>query len=298
MSAAEKSLLFFPGCTLQGMAADYGMSARQVFAALGSPLRDLPGWACCGSTSAHALDPFLAVAMAAANLAKVPADGGPLSVCCAACYNRLKSANHHLAASGAGEIKDRLRSELDITYDGSVPVRHLLEILAQDIGLERITASVKRDFSSLKVAPYYGCLLVRPPDVMNFDDPEEPVLMDQVLSAAGFTLVDWPFKVDCCGAGLTLARADIVARLVDKLLRGAEEAGADVIAVACPECRANLDMRQSDARKRYHHDRKIPILYFTQLLGLAFGIPNSDLGLSKAFNDPVPVIERRLAEVK
>ena len=160
-------------------------------------------------------------------------------------------------------------------------VRHLIDVLARDVGLEQVAQAKQQDLG-LKVACYYGCLLTRPPKVTELDDPEDPHFMDDLLTAAGMETVDWPYKTECCGATFSLTRTEIVLRLAADILQMAKEAGADCISVACPLCHANLDMRQQDIKKKLGVEYNIPVFYFTQLLGMAFGLEKGELGIGRA----------------
>jgi heterodisulfide reductase subunit B len=184
-------------------------------------------------------------------------------------------------------VGDALGSE----YDGSVKVRHLLEVLLEDLGLETIQNRIIYSLNGLKVAPYYGCLLVRPPEVTQFDDPENPTSMDRLVAALGGESLDWPHKVECCGGGLSLTRTDVVVKLTDSIIGMAKDAGADCIAVACPMCQSNLDLRQMDIQKETGRSYDMPIVYITQLLGLCLGISQSELGINKLMVSPSKVID-------
>jgi len=267
---------FFPGCSLESTAWDYDRSVRSVCRALDVELEDIPDWVCCGSTPAHASSASLAVALPVVNLQKARQMRAPVMTACASCYSRLRTANHKVR----NDAHQRARVEriTEAPYDGSVEVRHVLDVLVNDVGLEEIRYRVKRPLSGLRVACYYGCLLTRPPDVVAFDDPEHPTAMEELLAAAGAEPVDWPFRTECCGAGLSMTRSAIVGRLGHKLLSMARQAGAECLAVACPLCQVNLDLRQADAKRAHGDLADTPVLYFTQLLGLALGISADELG--------------------
>ncbi len=210
---------------------------------------------------------------------------------CAACYSRLKTANHEIARDA--KKREWLNAKLLTSYDGSTPVKHLLEILRDDIGFEGIEDRVVMPLSGLRVAAYYGCLLLRPPSIMRFDDPENPTLLDNIIAATDAEPVDWSAKSDCCGASFSITKPEIVLRLSSNILRAAKEAGADCIVAACPLCQLNLDMRQRDIERKTHEQFRLPVLYFTQLLGLALGLPERDLGLRSLFVDPKPLLLRK-----
>ena len=246
----------------------------------------LPDWICCGSTAAHQSDPLLALALPAKNL--LAASGRTVAVCCAACYSQLKTANHRIAA--APEARAQVAGVLGADYDGSTPVKHVLEIMRDDVGLGEIARRVRAPLTGLRVAAYYGCLLVRPPDVVRFDDPENPTLLDNVLAAAGAEPVEWSHKTECCGASCSITKVEIVERLAREILTMARDSGADCIATACPLCQLNLDMRQRDIEARSGDRLGLPVLYFTQLLGLALGLKPRELGLGSLMVDPMPVL--------
>ena len=268
---------FFPGCSLESTARAFDLSTRAVCRALGIVLEEIPDWTCCGSTPAHATNDSLAVALPALNLQKAQAAGLPVMVACASCYARLRTANHRVC----NEPEDRRRTEriTGLPYDGGVEVRHVLDVLVNHLGLDEIRAKVSRPLAGLRVACYYGCLLTRPPEVVAFDDAEHPTCMDELVAVAGAEPVEWPFKTECCGASLSMTHSGVVSRLAHKLLSMAQKAGADCLVVACPLCQVNLDLRQADAAKAHGAFRPTPVLYVTQLLGLALGLPLENLGL-------------------
>ena len=283
------SYVFYPGCSLEGTARDFHLSTTAVAKALGLALPEIPNWVCCGSTPAHQTDPLLALALPAQNLAA--AGGRTVAVCCAACYSRLKVANHEIAGDPA--VRQQVAKVIGRDYDGQTPILHLLEILARDLGPAAIAARVRQPLRGLKVACYYGCLLSRPPAVTQFDDAENPTLMDQVLRAAGAQALDWPHKTECCGASYSITEVSIVLSLTRELLAMAKAAGADCIATACPLCQINLDMRQQDIERKYGEQYGLPVFYFTQLLGLSFGLSAGELGLSSLIVDPLPLLKAR-----
>ena len=176
-------------------------------------------------------------------------------------------------------------------YDGSVNIRHFMEVLMQDVGIEKIKESVKKSLDGLKVACYYGCLLVRPNEVTKLDDPENPTFLDKIVSSLGGESLDWPHKVECCGGGLSMSRTDIVVSLTDAILEMAQSSGAQCIVVACPMCQINLDLRQLDIKQQLGKSYDMPIIYITQLIGLCLGIEPDKLGLNKLMISPSKVIE-------
>ena len=265
------------------------MSSLAVAKALGIELVEPEGWSCCGATAGHQTDRVLATSLSATNLAKVKDMGLDMVLNCAACFGRMKTANHELKDPA---MRKKVAEATGQDYDGSVTVRHLVDVLLKDIGLDAVKAAMTKSLKGLKVASYYGCLLVRPEDVMQFDDPENPTCMDRLVEAMGGEALEWPHKVECCGGGLSLTRTDLVVSLSDTIVTMAADAGADCIVVACPMCQVNLDMRQIDIKKKNGQDHNMPILYITQLLGLALGIAPDQLGLEKLMIAPDAVVNR------
>lgn len=270
---------YYPGCTAESTAREMHESTLAVAKALKIELVEPKGWTCCGATAGHQTDRVLAAALPAANLAKIKDMGLDCVVNCAACYNRMKVANHEIAS--VPQIRSSVCDAIGRDYDGSVKIRHFMEVLLEDVGLETIANAVKYPLKGLKTACYYGCLLVRPPKVMKFDDPENPTSLDRLVRAIGGESVDWPSKVECCGGGLSLTRTDVVVQLTDSIIAMAQASGADCIAVSCPMCQVNLDLRQQDIKKQTGRNYEMPIVYITQLMGLSFGISPDKLGFKK-----------------
>jgi heterodisulfide reductase subunit B len=283
------SYVFYPGCSLDSTAKGYRLSTEAVARAFGLDLPELPGWTCCGSTAAHQSNSLLSLALPAKNLRA--ASGKTMAVCCAACYSRHKVANHEIA-NGA-ETRGQVANVLGADYDGSTPVKHLLEIIRDDVGLDEIAKRVTVPLSGLRVACYYGCLLVRPPDVMQFDDPENPTLLDRVVAAAGAEPIEWSHKTECCGASHSITKTKIVEQLSREILAMARDSGADCIVTPCPLCQLNLDLRQRDIEARFGERLGLPVLYFTQLLGLALGLKPNELGLGSLIVDAMPMLAKK-----
>ena len=268
---------FFPGCSLESTGWDFAHSTRAVCRALDIELVEIPEWVCCGSTPAHTTNATLSVALPVMNLQKAQEMGLPVLTACASCYSRLRTANHTVLSDP--EERSRAERVTGKQYDGSVAVRHLLDVLVNDLGVDAVRAKVRRPLKGLKAACYYGCLLTRPPHIVAFDNAEHPDCMDQLLTAIGAEPVVWPYKTECCGASLAITNSAIVNRLSHRLLSMARQAGAECLAVACPLCESNLDLRQADAAKAHGPLPETPVLYITQLLGLALGLSNKDVGL-------------------
>jgi heterodisulfide reductase subunit B len=280
---------YYPGCSAHSTARDMHESSLAVAEALGMELKELEDWSCCGATSAHQTDRVLADALAAANLVLARKTGLDMVVNCAACYNRSKTANYEVLSSQA--VRQRVNDALGEDYDGSVKVRHFVEVLLEDVGLGQLGKSLKRSLNGLKVACYYGCYLVRPPEVTGFDDAENPTSLDRLVTAMGGEALEWPCKVECCGGGLNLTRTDVTVQLSGSIIQMARAAGADCITVACPMCQTSLDLRQKDIEKATGERYGMPILYITQLLGLCLGIAPGKLGLNRLMVSPSSVLK-------
>jgi heterodisulfide reductase subunit B len=251
---------------LDSTAREYDLSLRAVCEDLGIELKELSDWNCCGASAGHATSAKISLALPSRNLAIAEQEAAQLAVSCPACFLRLKKADYEFKHSP--QARREILEVIKRPYGGKVKIRHILEILHRDVGLLEIAKKVKKRLTGLKVASYYGCLLVRPPEVTCFDDPENPTMMDEMVEALGCEAVDWSGKVDCCGAGLALTRTDIVSHLVEEVTGAARTAGVHAIVCACPLCQVNLDTRQRGADP-------IPVFYFSELLGLAFSLPGS-----------------------
>ncbi|MBN2250948.1 MAG: heterodisulfide reductase subunit B, partial [Candidatus Altiarchaeota archaeon] len=204
-----------------------------------------------------------------------------MMVPCAACFNRFKSAQHHLEADGA--LKTEIEEIIGAKYDASVSIRNPIDILYNDIGLEKLSEAVTRKLDGLKPVSYYGCLLLRPPEVCQFDDYENPYMLDGIMNALGADARNWSCKTDCCGGSLTLSKTQIVVRLVDKMMQMASEAGANCIVTACPVCFANLDTRASE-------NGRLPAFYFTEIIALALGLKGTESWFKMHNVDPRPLL--------
>jgi heterodisulfide reductase subunit B len=267
---------FYPGCSMKGSAREYSESLLAVAAALGRELPEIPDWNCCGSTAAHNLDRDLALALPARILAAAEKDGmGEVLVPCAACYSRLSVTRHELLEDD--KLRLKISGLIEADYLGSAKVLNIIEWLATVPDLEN---RVKKPFQH-KVVCYYGCLMVRPAGIVNFDRPEEPQSMDRLMKRIGAEPLDWAFKTECCGAGFSVSRTDLVARLSGLILEDAVARGAEAIIVACPMCHLNLDLRRPNIEKHAGKKYNIPVVYITQALGLALGIEAKKLGLQR-----------------
>jgi len=265
---------YFPGCSLHSTAKEYDCSTRAVCRAIGVELQEIPDWNCCGASSAHSLSHNLALALPARNLGLAEKMGLDVVVPCAACYNRMRASEQELRENK--ERRDRINELLSAPFEGGITVKTLPEVIGSPELAEVIAEKVKKPLSSLKAACYYGCLLVRPPKIMQFDDAEDPQSLDQIVTALGAETVNWPYKTECCGASFALTKPSIVVKLTYDILRYAKAAGANCIVCACPLCQANLDTRQSEVEATYGEKLDLPIFYFTELMALAMDLPIGD----------------------
>ncbi|MEJ2246170.1 MAG: CoB--CoM heterodisulfide reductase iron-sulfur subunit B family protein [Acidobacteriota bacterium] len=274
-------IALYPGCSMEGTASSFETSLTAVFEKLGIEYDTLKDWNCCGATSAHALDHKLYMALNLRNLAMAQAQGyEEVFAPCAACYHRLKSADLELSKNAG--LADVLKSETGFEYRGSVKVRNVLDLLTQNVGLERIEAAVEVPLSDMRIACYYGCLNTRIPRTDCFDDREYPMSMDRIVTALGGKVIDWSYKTECCGASLFMTAPSASAKLCGKILRDAEARDVNCIAVACPLCQNNLDAKQDKIRAAAGISRAIPIVFITQLMGLAYGVDEQHLQLASS----------------
>ncbi len=282
------SFSYFPGCSQTSSAEEYGLSSEAVCAALGIELHELPDWSCCGASSGHMTDDLLGVALPGRDLAIAKSEGRDLLVVCAACYSRLKIAQARILEDDA--LADSVEEALgaDPRFEGNI--RHLLDVVVNDVGFPTIKKWQRSTLEGLKAVPYYGCLLVRPPEVCCCDSVENPTDLDRLLDAVGVEVRPWSFKTDCCGGSLSLSRTDVVERMVNNLMERAEQSGANCIVTACPMCAANLEMRQKPAKFSFKLLHKLPVLYFTEVLGLALGLGDAQKWLSSHIIDAKELI--------
>jgi heterodisulfide reductase subunit B2 len=270
---------YYPGCSLHSMGSEYDSSFRAVCEKLSLNIAEVEGWICCGTTPAHCTSKLLSLALPMQNLCAVEKMGMDKVVApCASCFSRLKAAQHEAAADAT--LERQLAEVLDAPLPSSVQVVSPLEMILTNVDFSAVS---RESLDHLKVVCYYGCLLTRPPKVMDFDECEYPMSMDTLLRSLGITTLDWSFKTDCCGGAVSATETDIVLKLTHDILEEARAVGANAIAVACPLCHTNLDTRQAAVEQKYDTHFDLPIFYFTQLMGLALGIPAETLGLQKHF---------------
>ena len=272
----------YPGCSLNGSSRDYNESVFALAEAFGLKLEQVPDWNCCGATAAHNLNKDLSLALPARILSLAEQNGmDDIIVPCAACYNRLTVTKNELKKDP--ELKNRISELIEMNYTGSSRIINVVEWIDKYI-VPELEGKIVKPFGH-KVACYYGCLLVRPYKVLGYDRPEDPQSMDLVMTKIGATPVYYPYKTECCGAGFSISRTDIVADLSGKIIDDAESRGAEAIIVACPMCHSNLDMRRNDINKYWNKKFEIPVIFMTQAVGLALGLSAEKVGLKRHFVD-------------
>ena len=272
----ENRIAYYPGCSLHSLSSELDHSTKVVLQELQVELYEPDGWTCCGSSPAHSTDHLLATTMPIQNLALIEQSGFREAVApCTACYARFKTAQHDVASDP--ELKKQVDAKIGYTYQNQVQVKSLLDVFDERVGLDAIAKRVTQPLTGLKVVSYYGCLLTRPPQVTHAEHPEYPMQMDRVVEKIGATSVDWSYKTECCGGSLSLTRTDIVLNLTRKIIDDARAVGADVITTSCPLCHVNLDTRQAALKL----DKPMPIMFITQLMGLAYGLEPHALAIDK-----------------
>ncbi len=285
---AADAIAYYPGCSLHATAKEFNESATAVCRSLDMNLIEPKGWICCGSSAAHRCDPEAAARLPMENLALIEKSGfKEVTMPCAACFNRHKTALYEIRHHQ--DRKDRVNEAIGYEYQDSVRVATLSETILNHVDLAGVRQKVKKPLAGLRVVCYYGCLLTRPPQVTEASQPENPTDIDDLMSALGAEAVDWSYKTVCCGASHSLTRKDIVLDLSSNLIQQAQAVSADVIAVACPLCHTNLDARQFQMGL----DEPTPVLFFTQLMALALGLPEKATALHKNLVDPRPLLKTR-----
>lgn len=274
---------YYPGCSLHGMAKEYDQSMRAVSRALNIELKEIEDWSCCGASAAHNTNFDLSIALPARNLIAAEKDAMDVMVPCAACFNRFKMAEHHLKADK--DLKARIEGILGAKYQGGIAIRNPIDIIYNEIGADALAAKVVKPMAGLKPVSYYGCLLLRPPDVCQFENYENPFMLDKLMGALGADVKNWSYKTDCCGGSLSVSKTAIVVEMCDKLMAGAKEAGANCVVTACPMCMANLEMRPS-------RDMKMPVFYFTELISLAMELPGAQETFKTHLTDVQPLLSQ------
>jgi len=284
-----KTFALFPGCSLEKMAAGYLSSTLETTSRLGITLQELEDWNCCGATAYFHVDELLAHTLCGRNLAMADKTGTDVIAPCAACYKNMYFTRKYLLEDP--DLAEHINYALEqdgLKFTGASRVRHLLEVYAEDIGMEALKAAATTPLHGLKVVPYYGCQVVRPRK--DHEDVEEPQFFEAILSAVGATPVDFPDKTRCCSGSLLVTSRTAALSLVRDLLQGAIDRHADVIATACPLCQLNLECYQQQVNLEFGTQLSIPVLYFSQIIGLSMGLSSRKLGIGDELVDPRPVL--------
>ena len=282
---------YYPGCSQQASAIDYGMSTLALCSTMGIQLEEIPGWCCCGSSPAHSISEELAAALSARNLDLAARRGFDTVVTpCPSCLSNLRAAR---ARMRDGHFRERVNGLLDEPAPEDLPEAiSVIQAIARRFDARAIQGHVKKGLAGLRLACYYGCLMSRPPEIMNFGDPENPTLMESLLAACGAEMVDFPLKTVCCGASYGVPEQDLTAINTGRILELARNVGVDALVVACPLCQMNLDLRQRQADAVTGEFFQMPVPYYSQLMGLAFGIAPQHLGLDRLCVSPVPLLAK------
>ncbi len=286
-----KRYAYYPGCSAEAVSASYHVSTLETGARLGVAFEEIEDWNCCGATPYTNIDELLAHGLCARNLAIAERAGLDVVAPCNACFKNLHHASEALRADPALAEHMNFALEADgLHYGGTTHVHHLMHVYVRDVGLDAVRAQVTQPLQGLKVAAYYGCQLVRPDRHDGFD-PESPAYFEDLLRAIGAEAVPFPYRLRCCGASLMVSQRRAALAMVRDLLRGAVQAEAHVIATACPLCQLNLECYQRDVNREFGTAYRVPVLYFTQLMGLAMGIEPKQLGIGTEVVSAQPVLD-------
>lgn len=296
---------YYPGCTLHERARDFDTSARECAKALGVELDELPIWTCCGAVYPLVTDSVMDILAGVRNLSYASRMGDKVVTLCAFCYNVLKRANRvmkddadkrekaNLFLRADTEAREKIESYTLEDYEGQVEVLHYIEMLRDVVGYDKVAGAVKKKLEGLKVAPYYGCMLLRPKKEMRFDCPEQPSIFEDFLETLSCDVVDFPMKAECCGGFQVVNDEDLAVSCSQNVVVSAIKRDADIIVTTCPLCRYNLDRHQKKMAERVKGFREIPVVYFTQLLGVALGLGEECLDFSDNSVDPAPVLAEK-----
>lgn len=291
---------YYPGCSLERNASAYHKSTLAIGQTLGIEFTEIDDWNCCGATEYISIDTYAAYALIARNLAlaaKQPANGQQgqhLVAPCSACFLNLNKTNHYMSKSP--ELAEKINTALaagGLFYTpGNLHVRHLLDVIVKDVGYDAVAQHVTHPLTGLRIAPYYGCMIVRPGIKNGFDNPEYPTSLDRLMKTLGAEVVDFPLKANCCGGHMTQISEPVAMEMIRRLLQNAADYDADMIVALCPMCQLNLDAYQDGVNRYFKADYQIPVLYFTQLMGLAFGLSARDVDIGKEFVDARPALAK------
>jgi len=287
----QNSIPYYPGCSLHGTSHEYHKSLNAIFRALGRPLQEPEGWQCCGTTPAHSTDEALAVVQPFYTVKALQDMGASfVTVPCPSCYQRLRFAQDSVAKSP--HLADMVSAKTGADPAMPLDVEHSLFTVSRRLGLDAVRAAVRTPLHGLRVVCYYGCAITRPSAMTGADNVEDPQDMELLVQAAGCKTLDWSHKTECCGVSHSITQLPLALDLTEQILRDAKDVGADAIVVACPLCHTNLDTRQDNIARTFGLRYNVPVLYFSQVLGLAFGLSPDELGLGSHFVEVQPLLER------
>ena len=276
---------YYPGCSLKGSAQELDESFRNCSEKIGVVLTEIPDWTCCGASSAHMVDAYLETALPARDLLTAERMGKDVVAPCAGCHVRMRAASQHILKDPELQRQFPFKGEIDVI--SGMDMFHKPELL------KLIKDKKSRPLEGLRVVPYYGCLAVRPVEVVEPENSENPTQMDDILTALGAEVLSWPYKTDCCGGSLALTKTEMVVKLSRKLIDMALTVGADVMVTMCPMCQANLDTRQADISKASGKAYQMPVMYLTELIGVAFNDPKTKSWFERHIVSPVPALAKR-----
>jgi heterodisulfide reductase subunit B len=284
---------YFPGCTLSTKASGYDRSGRAVAQALGLEFQELPEWQCCGATFPLSTDNAMALIAPTRLLRQAQEAGGEVTTLCAICFHVLRRTQNFL--QGHADVLERINWFTEEPYLGQVRVTHFLELLRDQLGWETLKRKVTQPLKGLKVAPYYGCLLLRPPAEIQLDDPDDPHILHECLEALGCEVITFPYQSECCGSYLAVSKPDVPQQLAQDILASVQRHGAQALVTACPLCQYNLDYPQQTVSG--WAIKPLPVLYFTQLMAVALGLPEEVWGMEHHSIDPRPLFEPYMEKV-
>lgn len=282
---------YYPGCTLHTVAKNFDESAKAAAVAVGFEMEDIKQWNCCGATFPLTPDNVMGLTAPAKVLSNASREGDTLTTLCSVCYNVLKRTNKVIKDNK--EKRGVINSFIEEEYDGSLNVVHFLEVLRDKVGFGKVREAVKRPLKGIKTAAYYGCMLLRPFEDMGIDNAEKPTVFEDLLKAIGAEPVDFPNKIECCGAHLSMNNEAIVEKLSGNVMTSAVGSGAELIVTSCPLCQYNLEKSQAKVASNTSGYRPVPVVYFTQVLGLALGQDPAGLGFGKNVTDVMPLLKEK-----
>jgi heterodisulfide reductase subunit B len=298
-----QKMAYYPGCSLHGTSQEYDASVRAVMEVLGIKLMEPKGWVCCGTTSVHSTDHVQSTILPLKTVSLIECSGHSyVTVPCPSCFARLRTAVRDIrqdpelqreVVAQAPELTSVNNDSEPYVPAADIKVDHLLTTITERIGYGKVAQSVTKPLEGLKVVCYYGCIITRPPVLTEVENYEYPTHMDRLVETLGAKALDWSYKTECCGVSLGITQLPIALGLTEKVLRNAKAVGAEAVVVACPLCHVNLDSRQKQIEEEFDETLDLPVIYLTQLMGLAFGIAPKELSLSKHFVDPFPLLQEK-----